>query len=187
MLDILGSDTAMIVVVIAAAIYLAARLFFSFRWTMRKGKGKGRKLDDAEATAFLADTRILVTGLEESVAKARAMADASAGTPDQPLDMPALEFDIPRRYQGDTRRLEKAPAPFGPLAALAARKAQGMRHRLFDPNWEPNQRKEGLTTAQMYDRLARDLELVASQARRVERLLREETPSPTRRLKAVKR
>ncbi|MFM2045152.1 MAG: hypothetical protein RLY86_3728 [Pseudomonadota bacterium] len=180
MLDFFSQDTVIIAVVIGAALYLALRVFLSFRWTVSR-KARGRKLEETEALSHLADLRGLILGLEAGEATARTLADQTAQTPDDAYEPQRLEFDLPTRFQGDTLKLEKLAAPYGPLAALAARKAQGLRFRLLDPNWEAAQRRDGQTTPQLYSRMAKDFTLAASQARRAERMLKEQTDSPTRR------
>jgi len=189
MIDFFADDTVIVAIIVATLLYVAARVFFSFRFGFGKGgRGKVKKMDDAEAASFLSDTRVLANNLEAAYATANTLAEQTRHRPDEPLDLPRLEFMIPGRFQGDTRRLERLPAPYGPLAALAARKAQTLQFRLHDPNWEPSQRREGLDTPGLYDRMARDLNQAAHQARRVERLLRDVAPSPIRnRLKVVKR
>lgn len=184
MLDFFSDPATVYVVLGLAAVYLVARLVIGVRF--RFGRGKRARLPDADATALLADTRALALSLEAAAVSARTLGDEAATQPDAPLDLARLDFDMPVRYRGDVRRLEKLPAPFGPLAALAARKAQTLRHRLHDPNWEPAQRRDGLDGPAISGKLAHDFEVAAAQARRVERLLREAVPSPTRRLKVVK-
>lgn len=179
MLDIFANDAVVIGVMIAAGLYLALRVFVSFRWTVRRGKG--RKLDDTEATAQRADMHALAVNLEAASATARTLQDQTQAAPDAPFEAGSLDFEIPIRFQGDLRKLEKLAAPYGPLAALAARKAQNLRFRLLDKNWEPAQRREGLDTSAIYGRMAKDFTLAASQARRAERLLKDNTDSPTRR------
>lgn len=180
MLDLFSNNTVIIGVIIAAAVYLALRIFVSFRWTVSR-RGKGQKLEDTEALGHLADIHALAVNLEAASATARTLQDQTSGTPDAPFEVERLNFDLPFRFQGDTRKLEKLAPPYGPLAALAARKAQSLRFRMLDPNWEPAQRREGLDTSRIYARMAKDFTLAASQARRAERMLKDTTDSPTRR------
>jgi len=179
-MDFLSDNFTILAALGLAGLWLVVRVFSSFRVTVSRPKGK--KLTDIEAAAYLADMHLLAVRMEECANKARQKADAARdpGGGDAPVDLLALDFDLPHRFQGNLRRLEKLPAPFGPLAALAVRKAQTLQHRLRDPNWEAMQRREGADTPGIYDRLARDFGTAAAQARRAERQLREATPSPTR-------
>lgn len=184
-MDFSSDNTLVYVALGLTAIYLIARILIGFRVRIRRPGAS--TLAQADMTAFQADARELATALETSASAARALADETVAVPDAPLDIPCLDFRIPARFRGDIRKLEKLPAPCGPLAALAARKAQTLQYRLFDKNWEPAQRREGSDTPSIYRRLGKDFETAAAQARRLERLLQEERPSPVRSRLAAKR
>ncbi len=184
-MDFTSSNAVGYLIIGITILYLIARLFMGFRFRIKRPGNA--KLSEAETAQLTAEARQLALTLEAAAATALSLAEETAATPDAPLDIPKLEFSIPGRFKGDTRKLERMAPPYGPLAALAARKAQGMQHRLYDPNWEPMQRREGADTPAIYRRLAREFETAAAQARRVEKLLHDENLSPFRAKLAAKR
>lgn len=184
MLDLLTNPATVWIVMGAAVLYAVARLGFGIRARFAPSRGRSasrtgtKPPDPTELASLLDETRTLATGLEASAATARTVAAELQADPSATVDPDRLDIALPPRYRGNQRKLERLPAPYGPLAALAARKAQGLRHRLFDPNWLPAQVREGTPIDGIYSRLAKDFDAAAVQARRLEKLIEEAAAGP---------
>lgn len=184
-MDFSADNTLAYIALGLTALYLIARIVMGFRLRIRKPGAK--KLPEAEAALLQVEALDLAGVMDAAAARARTLAEETRDSPAEALDIGHLDFTIPGRFRGEVRRLEKLPPPHGPLAALAARKAQTLQQRLHDPNWEAAQRREGLDTPAIYRRLAKDFETAATQARRVETLAQEEGLSSFRQRVAAKR